>query len=161
MGVVAARAGAQRVVLTDRADDGGRVLAGLRAAVRLNGLVADVAALTWGDLTAARELACVPDVILGADCFYAVRDFESVIATVAVLLRRHADLHGPATPRACFVTSYHERSARRTIQHQLDAWCLVARLEPWRPRPGQGALSDQLPARDLASLWLLVIELAA
>ena len=143
------------MALTDRAvaDGGGPVLASLERAVRLNGLDpahVRVGPLPWGDVDAAATLAPAPDVVLGADCFYAVRDFENVLATVATLLRRGG-------PSAVFLTVYEERSARRTVQHLLDFWRLRARVVAWQPSEAR-SLSAALSPSARASLLLLAIH---
>jgi predicted nicotinamide N-methyase len=160
-GLVAARAGARLTVLTDRDDDDGRVLRSLEASVALNTwATADrvrVQALRWGDLTAAAALAPpAADVVLGADCLYHVSDFDGVLATVATLLR-----HPAARADAQCLLVYQERSARRTMQHQLDYWGLCARVVPWTPHAQQQhppALSASLPAAVRDSLLLLVLS---
>ncbi|CAG8635803.1 101_t:CDS:2, partial [Racocetra persica] len=60
------------------------------------------------------------DWILGSDTFYDPKDFEDIIATIAYILNYHS-------PKAKFLTSYQERSSKRTIQYLLDKWKLKCR----------------------------------
>ncbi|CAG8691633.1 17345_t:CDS:2, partial [Cetraspora pellucida] len=60
------------------------------------------------------------DWILGSDTFYDPKDFADIIATIAYILNYHA-------PKAKFLTSYQERSSKRTIQYLLDKWKLKCR----------------------------------
>ena len=146
------------MTLTDRAD--ATVLGNLAAAVRLNGCGdrVRVQALPWGDVQATAAIAPTPNVILGADCFYHVSDFDHVLATATVLLRQAAAAAEWTGAPPVFLTCYQERSSRRTIQHLLDFWGLRAEAIVWQPT-GDG-LSADLSDAVLDSLHLLCIQLA-
>ncbi|RHZ57711.1 hypothetical protein Glove_384g62 [Diversispora epigaea] len=63
------------------------------------------------------------DWILGSDTFYDPKDFQDIIVTIAYILTFHS-------PNAKFLTSYQERSSKRSIQHLLDKWNLKSRQIP-------------------------------
>ncbi|KAM8845327.1 histone-arginine methyltransferase METTL23 isoform 2-T3 [Spinachia spinachia] len=115
-GVVAAKCRA-RVILSDGAT-APLCLENCRRSCEANGLLGDVdvVSLTWGEVSP--ELLLLPqlDVILGSDVFYEPGDFEDVLLTAAVLLRRN--------PGAQFWTTYQERSADWSIEALLHRWKL-------------------------------------
>ncbi|KAM6913696.1 histone-arginine methyltransferase METTL23 isoform 1-T3 [Lycodopsis pacificus] len=114
-GVVASRCGA-KVFLSDGAETP-LCLENCRRSCEANGLrEVGVSSLTWGEVSP--ELLLLPqlDVVLGSDVFYEPQDFEDVLLTVAVLLRRN--------PRAQFWTTYQERSADWSIEALLHRWDL-------------------------------------
>eukprot|EP00741_Cyanophora_paradoxa_P003399 tig00000704_g3302.t1 len=144
-GLAAAALGAKRVLLTDL--DDADLLENVRRGVFVNeelGLVppgiATVHAHPWGRFEGyplAEEPA--PDLLLGADVFYDPKDFDDVLASVRFFLER--------SPRAPFLTTYHERSADRTIGHLLQKWGLAGRevpVESFLEEPPPGSTSVRL-----------------
>ncbi|XP_068192426.1 histone-arginine methyltransferase METTL23-like [Antennarius striatus] len=122
-GVVAALCGA-KVILSDNAQTP-MCLENCRRSCDANGLggVA-VVGLTWGEVSPDLVLLPALDVILGSDVFYDPQEFESVIVTIAFLLRKN--------PRAQFWTTYQERSADWSIEVLLHRWklsCVEVELE--------------------------------
>ncbi|KAJ3290244.1 hypothetical protein HK104_006892 [Borealophlyctis nickersoniae] len=171
-GLLSALMGAQRVVLTDLPDSE-MVLSAVREAAMLNGVEdrVEVRGLRWGQFpedilpaglrilmqrSAAEDLAWLSepfDLILGADVFYEPSMFDNLLATVAYVLDR-------APANACFLTAYHERSSRRSIQHLLDKWglkCGTIKREEY-----ESVLDDLVVERmpDVATemVFLLAIE---
>ncbi|KAG2224063.1 hypothetical protein INT45_004944, partial [Circinella minor] len=63
------------------------------------------------------------DYIIGSDTFYDPTDFEDLLVTVAFIIHQH-------NPKCKFITSYQERSAKRSIQYLLDKWDLQCELIP-------------------------------
>ncbi|CAG8487180.1 2004_t:CDS:2 [Acaulospora morrowiae] len=142
------------VILTDRPDVP-QILENIREGARLNGLMSSaenrkaeedddkplrqnvwVRGLKWGEIFFQcdddREeglLKLLRDIeqsgkqldwILGSDTFYDPKDFEDIIVTIAYILTHHS-------PNAKFITSYQERSSKRSIQYLLDKWKLESR----------------------------------
>ncbi|KAI8845409.1 hypothetical protein BC829DRAFT_445753 [Chytridium lagenaria] len=88
-----------------------------RNSAKLNKLDVQIQGLNWGDaLTDVQDV----DVVLGADVFYERENFEALVATLALLMRR-----SKSSCRA--IIAYQERSSRRSIQELLDRFGLCAR----------------------------------
>ncbi|KAJ3182388.1 hypothetical protein HDU87_008552 [Geranomyces variabilis] len=155
-GLVAAQCGAAQVVLTDTAT-APQVLANAFRSVQTNGLASRcvVTPLAWGDFDAP-ALAVLDagyDFVFGADVFYEPAMFESALASVARCLRKSA-------PGAVFVTTYQERSCRRSVAHLMDRYGLVARLVNKNEFGGWGEgwnMDGGLPS-GISSVVLLVIR---
>ncbi|XP_007237383.1 methyltransferase-like protein 23 [Astyanax mexicanus] len=114
-GVVAAKCGA-RVILSDSAELP-LCLNNCKRSCKVNNLAGvPVVGLTWGQVTS--ELLSLPqvDVILGSDVFYEPEDFEDVLLSVSVLLKRN--------PGGQFWTTYQERSTDWSIETLLHKWNL-------------------------------------
>ncbi|CAG8759250.1 6929_t:CDS:2, partial [Dentiscutata erythropus] len=140
------------VILTDRSDCP-QILENIHDGARLNRLLITsdntstgslrsniwIRGLTWGEFCFGNQekdnnekgnlLQLLRDIdqngrkldwILGSDTFYDPKDFEDIIATIAYILNYH-------TQKAKFLTSYQERSSKRTIQYLLDKWKLKCR----------------------------------
>ncbi|KAJ3196701.1 hypothetical protein HK101_008040 [Irineochytrium annulatum] len=118
-GLLSAKLGAAKVVMTDRAGLG-TVLQNVRESAEWNGVssIVEVKELTWGHFDMI-GIDCACDLILGADVFYDRTCFEPAVATIAYILRR-------SRPEAKCVIAYHERSSRRSIAGFLDRWDLEA-----------------------------------
>ncbi|RIA88952.1 putative methyltransferase-domain-containing protein [Glomus cerebriforme] len=127
------------VILTDRSDFP-QILENIREAAKLNNLLTRnniwIRGLMWGDFSDSEHYLQLEgggglfqllndieqsdrriDWILGSDTFYNPKDFEDIIVTVAFILTHHF-------PNAKFITSYQERSSKRSIQYLLDKWKL-------------------------------------
>ncbi|KAF7721182.1 Methyltransferase-like protein 23 [Apophysomyces ossiformis] len=63
------------------------------------------------------------DYVLGSDTFYDPADFEKLLMVISYIIHCH-------NHSCIFLTSYQERSAKRSIQHLLDKWKLQCRLIP-------------------------------
>ncbi|CAG8795096.1 34448_t:CDS:2 [Gigaspora margarita] len=139
------------VILTDRSDCP-QILENIHDGAQLNRLLVTsddisvgtlrsnvwIRGLTWGEFCFGNQekdknggnlLQLLRDIeqndrkldwILGSDTFYDPKDFEDIIATIAYILNYHAQ-------KAKFLTSYQERSSKRTIQYLLDKWKLKCR----------------------------------
>ncbi|CAG8548183.1 10786_t:CDS:2 [Acaulospora colombiana] len=144
------------VILTDRPDVP-QILENIHEGARLNGLIDStenhksegdnkplrqnvwIRGLKWGEMFLQCDddheeglLKLIRDIeqsgkkldwILGSDTFYDPKDFEDLIVTVAYILTYHS-------PNARFITSYQERSSKRSIQYLLDKWKLESRQIP-------------------------------
>ncbi|XP_067673424.1 histone-arginine methyltransferase METTL23-like [Haliotis asinina] len=120
-GILAAKCGGT-VILTDSAKYP-RCLDNCRKSCIANGLSGvSILGLTWGDFSPDFLQLPPQDIILGSDCFYATKDFEDILATVAYLLQQR--------PTAEFWTTYQERSADRSIEHLLRKWKMSCRHVP-------------------------------
>ncbi|KAG0233112.1 Methyltransferase-like protein 23 [Actinomortierella wolfii] len=64
------------------------------------------------------------DFLIGSDTFYHPPDFEPLLATVSYVIHRH-------NPECVFITTYQDRSAKRSIAHLLDKWGLEAQIIDW------------------------------
>ncbi|XP_068605817.1 histone-arginine methyltransferase METTL23 [Brachionichthys hirsutus] len=150
-GVVAARCGA-KVILSDGAQTP-RCLENCRRSCEANGLSGVlVLGLTWGEVSPDLVLLPELDVILGSDVFYEPRDFESVLVTVAFLLRKN--------PGAQFWTTYQERSADWSIEVLLRRWklsCAEVRLETFGADKAELAGSD-LPGKHGVQMMVVTLE---
>ncbi|CAB4489402.1 hypothetical protein RhiirA5_486377 [Rhizophagus irregularis] len=125
------------VILTDRSDVP-QILENIREIAKLNNLLSRnniwIKGLMWGDfsdndhqlesggglfqlLNDIEKSNRKIDWILGSDTFYDPKDFEDIIVTIAYILTYHF-------PNAKFITSYQERSSKRSIQYLLDKWKL-------------------------------------
>ncbi|KAI8374112.1 putative methyltransferase-domain-containing protein [Radiomyces spectabilis] len=98
------------------------------------------------------------DYILGSDTFYDPADFEKLLMTVAYIILKH-------NPKCKFITSYQERSAKRSIQYLLDRWQLHCRLIPRdsffnedRFSGHEHPVAAKVNAGTLASVFLLEIS---
>ncbi|CAB4400233.1 unnamed protein product [Rhizophagus irregularis] len=96
------------VILTDRSDVP-QILENIREIAKLNNLLSRNNIWIKGLIKI--------DWILGSDTFYDPKDFEDIIVTIAYILTYHF-------PNAKFITSYQERSSKRSIQYLLDKWKL-------------------------------------
>jgi hypothetical protein len=120
------------------------ILENLRANVAVNGLDRPehdcvVAALDWHAATAASDEAMGHfDLILGADVLYSSEDFDPVLATVAAIMDRN--------PAAVFITTYQERSTRRTLCPHLEKYGLRAETVPVESFLHPGHIQDGLCA---------------
>ncbi|OBZ82059.1 Methyltransferase-like protein 23 [Choanephora cucurbitarum] len=63
------------------------------------------------------------DYILGSDTFYEPSQFEHLLVLVSYVIQRH-------NPNCIFLTTYQERSPKRSIQRLLDKWNLQCRMVP-------------------------------
>ena len=144
-GLVAARLGATRVTVTDRAECPA-IQQNAAAAIDLNGLsgVCTAQPLTWGDFSEEFMAIPKPHVLLGADCFYTSETADALLGTVSLLLR----------PGSVFYTTYHERSIRRTVRSLMAKWALTARVVPLREFLPPVLLDDPL----YASIKMIVIS---
>jgi predicted nicotinamide N-methyase len=138
--IVAAKVGARHCTLTERDDS--MILENLRANVAVNGLDRPehdcvVAALDW-HAAAYDGVMGQFDVILGADVLYSSEDFDPVLATVAAVMDRH--------PAAVFITTYQERSTRRTLSPHLEKYGLRAETVPIESFLHRGHVQDGLCA---------------
>ncbi|KAH9250675.1 hypothetical protein BASA81_011526 [Batrachochytrium salamandrivorans] len=107
------QAQSSEVVLTDHPLHE-QVLQNIEHVIELNhlGRTAVVKPLAWGDFdgSIAQLLQCHTggfDIIVGADLMYDPKDFEILLATVAMILQS-------SPPDAVFLMAYQERSSRRT-----------------------------------------------
>ncbi|KAI9297589.1 hypothetical protein K502DRAFT_346920 [Neoconidiobolus thromboides FSU 785] len=118
-GLLCSRLGAKKVYLTDSIESSD-ILSSLRKNVELNNLNDNICTMPieWGIISEGLFNLDNIDVIIGSDTFYNREDFEPLIATVAFLLEKN--------PNANFITTYCERSPKRTIQPLLDDWGLEA-----------------------------------
>ena len=150
-GLLAARLGAKRVSITDRAD-GVAALANVAAAVRANELssTCDVFPLTWGHFEELQGDAA-HGIILGSDLFFSSEHLDSILATVHWLFHWRAP---PSAPRRFYVT-YQERSPNRSIRTLLPKWGLVARAQQLDFLPDYLAQEARF-----SSLHLLILEMA-
>ncbi|XP_040045748.2 histone-arginine methyltransferase METTL23 [Gasterosteus aculeatus] len=151
-GVVAARCGA-KVILSDGAA-ASLCLENCRRSCEANGLLraVGVVSLTWGEVSP--ELLLLPrlDVILGSDVFYEPQDFQDVLLTAAVLLRRN--------PGAQFWTTYQERSADWSIEALLHRWklnCVDVPLEAFDADEAELAGST-LPGNHSVIMMIITME---
>ncbi|KAI9093041.1 hypothetical protein DFS34DRAFT_696720 [Phlyctochytrium arcticum] len=185
-GMVAAKMGAREVVLTDAPGEGG-ILETMKRSVEANGVgsVCGVAGLMWGafPVTIVARECLLPtqgssspsnenqpaspsptsmtppfDLLLGADVFYDPSIFDDLLSTVSYLLRHSC------TPTAKFLTTYQERSSKRSIQDLLDKWGLRCRILPKKGWGGEGEVWTEVGGgqgvpREVGSVWMLVIEL--
>ncbi|KAJ0406271.1 hypothetical protein P43SY_007059 [Pythium insidiosum] len=146
-GILAAKCGHPKKVLLSDRSDAAHVPSNVEANIALNGVqsVASFVALDWGDLGLVdhRDTLGQVDIILAADCFYQSRDFESVIATVAVVFRWN--------PRARFFTTYQLRSVSRSIAPLLERWRMAARLID--KQSFLGVCDDEIPGADSVYLY--------
>ncbi|KAG9306800.1 hypothetical protein G9A89_005700 [Geosiphon pyriformis] len=124
------------VILTDRGDVP-QILENIREGARLNAINISedgdsndqrlwIWGLMWGEfemdgllglLNKIEDEGLQIDWILGSDTFYDPKDFEDIISTVAFILTHHSR-------GAKFLTSYQERSSKRSIQYLLDKYNL-------------------------------------
>ncbi|TPX65720.1 hypothetical protein SpCBS45565_g04917 [Spizellomyces sp. 'palustris'] len=158
-GLLAAKLGAKRVVLSDL-PDAEHLLKNAQHAVHANQVddVCSVIGLRWGKFPPLSDPSYLFDFILGADVFYEPRDFDDLIASVAYMLSQ-------SRPSAKFITAYQERSSRRTVQPLLEKWNLRCRIVDKRRFGGWGEAwrvdgKEQVP-REIGSVALLIIERAA
>ncbi|CAG8555115.1 10345_t:CDS:2 [Paraglomus brasilianum] len=91
-----------------------------------------VRGLTWGEFANDKDCLSVLlddietlwgrkiDWLLGSDTFYDPKDFEDILGTISYILAYHS-------PEAKFLTTYQERSSKRSIQYLLDKWNLECR----------------------------------
>jgi predicted nicotinamide N-methyase len=123
-GLLAAVMGAE-VVLTD-AEKEKRVLENLNRSIVANGLCrsCSVMPLTWGRF-APPALALEPDVVLGADVMYSYPLMDSVMSSVACLLRS-ARQRG----KGVFIMTYCDRGSSRAGRHLLEKWEMDAEEVP-------------------------------
>ncbi|KAJ0410808.1 hypothetical protein ATCC90586_010131 [Pythium insidiosum] len=146
-GILAAKCGHPKKVLLSDRSDAAHVPSNVEANIALNGVqsVASFVALDWGDLGLVdhRDTLGQVDIILAADCFYQSRDFESVIATAAVVFRWN--------PRARFFTTYQLRSISRSIAPLLERWRMAARLID--KQSFRGVCDDEIPGADSVYLY--------
>ncbi|KAH6583521.1 hypothetical protein BASA50_001482 [Batrachochytrium salamandrivorans] len=120
------QAQSSEVVLTDHPLHE-QVLQNIEHVIELNhlGRTAVVKPLAWGDFdgSIAQLLQCHTggfDIIVGADLMYDPKDFEILLATVAMILQS-------SPPDAVFLMAYQERSSRRSMQWLLEKWGLSCR----------------------------------
>ncbi|CAH0473640.1 unnamed protein product [Peronospora belbahrii] len=123
--ILASLCGATKVYLTDRpgAPD---IQCNAETNIRLNGIEdrAEFISLAWGDMHVSDAILSVfqtVQVILAADCFYQSKDFEKVLATVALVCR--CSLSSSCT----FYFTYQLRSLNESIAPLLSRWGLVAK----------------------------------
>ncbi|KAJ3016650.1 hypothetical protein HKX48_003927 [Thoreauomyces humboldtii] len=163
-GLLCGALGASNVLLTDVPTQG--VLENLACSVNGNDLQDTCAVwpLVWGRLPVAFPDARRRfDWLLGADVFYDPALFEDLLATVAWILTRRSN------EGARFVTTYQERSSRRSVEHILVRYGLRAKTvdknafggwgEAWTA-PGKED-DDGTIARTVGSVVCLVIEIDA
>ncbi|KAI8347665.1 putative methyltransferase-domain-containing protein [Blakeslea trispora] len=63
------------------------------------------------------------DYIIGSDTFYEPSQFEHLLVLVSYVLHQH-------NPNCIFLTTYQERSPKRSIQRLLDKWDLQCQVLP-------------------------------
>ncbi|KAI9280463.1 putative methyltransferase-domain-containing protein [Sporodiniella umbellata] len=93
-----------------------------------------VSALEWGSFGTPQSIDylikntvknknTVIDYIIGSDTFYEPSEFENLLVLISYVIHQH-------NPSCVFLTTYQERSPKRTIQYLLDKWGLQCRLIP-------------------------------
>ncbi|KAL0482474.1 methyltransferase-like protein [Acrasis kona] len=96
--------------------------------------------LTWGSfdyelLKWSRENSDLQlDSIIAADIFYDSRDFDSILATVDFLFKRHKCSE--------LLTAYHERDERHNLQQLMNKWSFKGELMDANPYITQQIVSD-------------------
>jgi len=79
--------------------------------------------LSWGPINDANKLKYLEcDYIFAADVFYSTEDFNNIFLTVASIMTMNEN--------AIFLTTYQERSIKRTIRPYLDFYNLDAVIIP-------------------------------
>ncbi|KAM3863979.1 histone-arginine methyltransferase METTL23 [Diretmus argenteus] len=150
-GVVAASCGA-KVTLSDSAELP-LCLENCRRSCEANSLAhVSVLGLTWGEISPDLLLLPALDVILGSDVFYEPEDFESILVTIAFLLRKN--------PKAQFWTTYQERSADWSIEAALHRWklrCVDIPLERFNANKAQLAGST-LPGSHVVQMMVITLK---
>lgn len=115
-----------KVMLTD-SEEYTQVLSNLRRAVSTNDLdlVCEVMPLTWGHFNdpAFDVVEKGYDLIIGCDVLYDPSSFESLFATVKLILNY--------SPGARFLTTYQERSSKRNVDGLLERWGLTGKSVPF------------------------------
>jgi len=93
-----------------------------------------ISPVTWGlfqqhpesILNVLNDMPCSLNYIIGSDVFFDSNLFETLIVTVAFIMEKY--------PKCIFITSYQERSSKRSIQMLLEKWDLKGRFikdEEW------------------------------
>lgn len=113
---------ARSCLLTERVDEP-RVLKNLDMNIRINKVesVCRTMPLSWGIITdpsICRQLEC--DYIFAADVFYSTEDFNSIFLTISSIMNLNEN--------TIFLTTYQERSIKRTIKPFLDFYNMDAKL---------------------------------
>ncbi|XP_053309923.1 histone-arginine methyltransferase METTL23 isoform X2 [Spea bombifrons] len=151
-GVLAAKCGAAKVVLSDSAEMP-RCLENCRRSCEQNDIVGvPVIGLTWGEISP--DLLDLPpvDVILGSDVFYEPKDFEDILMTVRFLMERN--------PLAQFWTTYQVRSADWSIESLLYKWNLKCTHVPLNTfnADKQGLAGSDLPGRHTVQMLIIMLD---
>ena len=124
-GLLAAKIGAEKVYLSDRAHEK-NVLDNCREAVKLNGLEEKIQVLgiSWGnfdrDLFLFSDQGENLDFIIGSDLFFDPSVFEPLCVTLSFLLKRN--------PKAEVLITLQERSADWTCEEHLLKWNLRGKV---------------------------------
>lgn len=122
--LVAALCQAKSCILTERADEP-HVLENLDTNIKLNNVegICRTMPLSWGPITDKGMLKCLEcDYILGSDIFYSTESFLSIFLTIASIMTMNRN--------TVFITTYQERSIKRTIRPWLDMYDMEAKVVP-------------------------------
>jgi len=122
--LVAALCKAKSCILTERADEP-IVLQNLDSNIKMNSVegICRTMPLSWGPITDKSILKCLEcDYILASDVFYSTECFHSILMTVASIMTMNAN--------TVFITTYQQRSIRRTIRPYLDLHNMEAKVIP-------------------------------
>ena len=122
--IVAALFQAKSCILTDR-DDEPKVLNNLNDIITMNNVdtICRTMPLSWGPISDANKLKYLEsDYIIAADVFYSTEDFNNIFLTVASIMTMNEN--------TIFLTTYQERSIKRTIRPYLEFYNLDAVIIP-------------------------------
>ena len=111
--ITAALLGAKRVIITDRPHEEDLQNIVVRALEANNiASIGEFRPLNWGDCSIINDTVFpIVDIIIGSDVFYSTEDFDSILFTVAALIRRN--------PSTVFYTTYQERRCSNTLNFLL------------------------------------------
>jgi predicted nicotinamide N-methyase len=141
-GLLSAKIGASKVYLSDCASNKD-VLHNCQEAVKLNGLerTISIVGLTWGLFSSdIFQFSDNLDYIIGSDLFFDPDVFETLCATISLLLQLN--------PRAAVLVSVQERSEDWTVEEFLLKWKLRARyIYPREFLRGTGIEEDNLTGK--------------
>jgi len=122
--VAALFAQASQCILTER-DNEPRVLKNLNDIITMNNVdtICRTMPLSWGPISDANKLKYLEcDYIFAADVFYSTEDFNNIFLTVASIMTMNNN--------TIFLTTYQERSIKRTIKPYLDFYAMDAVIIP-------------------------------
>ena len=111
-------------ILTER-DDEPKVLKNLDDIITINNVntICRTMPLSWGPITDVNKLKYLEcDYILAADVFYSTEDFNNIFLTIAAIMTMNES--------TIFLTTYQERSIKRTIKPFLDFYNMDAVFIP-------------------------------
>lgn len=121
--VAASFAQAKSCILTER-DDEPKVLNNLNDIITMNNVdtICRTMPLSWGPISDNKLKYLECDYVFGADVFYLTEDFNNIFLTVASIMTMNEN--------TIFLTTYQERSIKRTIRPYLDFYSLDAVIIP-------------------------------